>query len=201
MKSHGLLCLLLVISLLSGCLGREEIDDLAMVMSVGIDKDNNGKVLVTTQVARPADARGNAGAGGGTGEPIWTAVGEGNTIFEGIRNLARFASRRVYWGHNMVIVMSEEVARDGIVDIIDFFTRNNELRMRTWIVVAEGKANEIISTKTGLEVIPGNSIDLLFRFSPIIAEAPKSNVMSLAAGYVGEHVEPYLATVRLKARV
>ncbi|MCT8139422.1 Ger(x)C family spore germination protein [Anaerobacillus sp. CMMVII] len=198
MEKINLVRVLMLLLLLSGCLGKEEINDLALVMAVGIDKGENGDIWITTQVARPADVRGTTGSAGG--EPIWTATGEGKTIFEAIRNLAKFSSRRIYWGHNMIIVVSEEVAREGIVDIIDFFTRNNELRMRTWIVVTEKKANEIVAAKTGIEVVPGNAIDRLFRFSPIVAEAPRSNVMALSAGYVGEHVHPYLALVHLISR-
>lgn len=183
-----------------GFFGKEEIDDLAIVNAVGIDKGENGLIWVTAQIVRPADARGEAGIGGTEGEPIWTATGEGKTIFEAIRNLARYSSRRVYWGHNRIIVVSEQVAREGIVDIIDFFTRNNELRMRTWIVVTDKKANEIVATKTGLEVIPGASLDRLFRYSPIVAEAPRTDMMTLSASYLGEHVHPYLAMVSLRTR-
>lgn len=200
MGKFSFLSIVLLFLLLPGCLGKEEIDDLAMVMAVGVDKAENDNFLITTQVARPGDIRGMGGGGGGTGEPIWTATGEGPTIFSAIRNLARFSSRRVYWGHNRIIIVSEEVAKDGIVDIIDFFTRNNELRMKTWIVVTDKKASEIIATKSGLETIPGNSIDSLFRYSAIVAEAPRSNVMSLTASYMGEHVQPYLALVTLRDR-
>lgn len=189
-----------LIFILTGCLGKEEISDLALVTAVGIDKGEEENILITAQIARPAEARGDAGAGGGTGEPMWTAIAEGQTIFEAIRNLARFSSRRVYWGHNMVIVISEEIAEDGIVDVIDFFTRNNELRMRTWILVTEEMARDLIPVKTGIEVLPGESIDHLFRYSPIVAEAPKSDAMSLSMGYLREYTHPYLALVNLKSR-
>lgn len=199
-RNKKLIPILLLTLLLFSCTGKEEIDELAMVMAVGIDKTENGTIELTAQVARPSDARGNAGAGGGTGEAIWTATAEGKTIFEAIRNLGRFSSKRVYWGHNMIIVVNEAVARDGIVDIIDFFTRNNELRMRTWIVVSKQKASEVVVTKTGLEVIPGESLDRLFRYSPNVAEAPRSDVMTLTEGFVGEHVHPYLAVVTIVKR-
>lgn len=197
MRTCKSIILLLLVIVLTGCLGNEEINDLALVMAVGLDKGEKGEVIITTQVARPAEVRGEAG---GSGEPIWTATAEGKTIFEAIRNLAKFASKRVYWGHNMIIVVSEDVAKDGIVDVLDFFTRNNELRMRTWIVVSEGSASEIVAVKTGLDVIPGLAIERLFRYSPIVAEAPRSNVMSLAKGYVGENVNPYLGMVKLRSR-
>lgn len=194
-----LIVLATLLFFLTGCLGKEEIDDLAMVMAMGIDTDNNNNIILTAQIARPGDVTGNTG--GGNGETIWTASSEGNTIFEAVRNLGRIASRRVFWAHNSIIVVNERVAREqGVVDIIDFFNRNNELRMRTWIVVTENKASEIVATKTGLEIIPGMSLERLFRYSQIVAEAPRTDVMTLTASYLGEHTHPYLAIVNLRDR-
>ncbi|MCD8511959.1 MAG: Ger(x)C family spore germination protein [Bacillus sp. (in: Bacteria)] len=185
----------------SGCMGKVEINDLAMVMAVGIDRNQeNNNIILTTQIAKPGDVAGG-NSSGESGEPLWTVYGEGKTIFEAIRNIARFSSRRVFWAHNMVIVINEEVARtEGLVDIIDFFNRNNQLRMRTWIVVSEEKASEVVSTQTGLEIVPGMSIDNLFRYTDILAEAPRSDVMTLTASYLGEHTHPYLAMVKLRNR-
>lgn len=193
--------LLVFIFFLSGCMGKEEINDLAMVMAVAIDRnEENNNIILTTQIAKPGDVAGGSSSGE-SGEPLWTVFGEGKTIFEAIRNIARFSSRRVFWAHNMIIVINEEVARtEGLVDIIDFFNRNNQLRMRTWIVISEGKASDIVSTQTGMEIVPGMSLDKLFRYTDILAEAPRSDVMTLTASYLGEHTHPYLAMVKLRNR-
>ncbi|MCX7571172.1 Ger(x)C family spore germination protein [Tumebacillus sp. DT12] len=198
------LVLWLVISslLMTGCLGSREIDDLAMVMAVGLDKGKEpGTIKVTAQIARPGDVRGQTGAPtAGTGQPIWTASAEGRSIFEAIRNLARYSSRRVFWAHNQVIVINEEVAREGVSEIIDFFSRNHELRMRTWVVVTEDEASHLITTKTGLEVIPGVSMDKLFRYSEIVAEAPRTDMRTLQAAYLSRTTHPVLARVSPKNR-
>lgn len=195
-------CLMLPI-MLGGCLGKIEINDLAMVMAVGLDKgEEPDTVRVTVQIARPADTRGQTGAPSGeTGEPIYSASADGRTVFEAVRNLARYSSRRVFWAHNFVIVINEDFARDhGIQDTIDFFTRNYQLRMRTWVVVTPEKASEIVSTQTGLEVIPGQSVDNLFRYSRIVAEAPRTDMRTLHEAYLSENTHPVLARVTLVSR-
>ncbi|MFS0862476.1 Ger(x)C family spore germination protein [Fredinandcohnia sp. 179-A 10B2 NHS] len=194
---------LLCFSFLTGCVGKREINDLALVMAVGIDKaEKDGHIKITAQVARPADARGQTGAPSGqTGDPIWSASAEGETIFEAIRNLATFATRRVFWAHNYAVVINEDVAREkGIADIIDFFTRNPELRMRTWVLVTPNNASEVVSTITGLEVIPGEALDKLFRFTDISAQAPRTQMIDLQSAYLSESSEPVLARVRLTER-
>lgn len=192
--------LFIVLLMLTGCVGKREINDLALVMAVGLDKgEKDGTVKVTAQIARPADARGQTGAPAGqTGESIWTVDAEGETIFEAVRNLSSFSSRRVFWAHNFVIVINEDLAKEGIADIIDFFTRNPELRMRTWVVLTPEKASELVATVTGLEVIPGESIYKLFRYSTISVQAPRSQMLDLQSAFLSESSQPVLARALLK---
>ncbi|MEH7302211.1 Ger(x)C family spore germination protein [Neobacillus drentensis] len=192
-------CLLL----LSGCkTGKRELSDLALVMAVGLDKgERKGTIKVTTQIARPADARGSTGAPSGqTGDPIWSASAEGETIFQAIRNLSTFSSRRVFWAHNLIIVINEDLAKEGISDIIDFFTRNPELRMRTWVVVTPNPANQVVSTMTGLEVVPGEALDKLFRYTPISVQAPRTQMIDLQSAYLNESTQPILARLHFVKR-
>jgi spore germination protein KC len=198
---RNFLLLMMTVLILTSCNSKREINELALVMAVGIDKGKNDAVEVTVQVARPADARGQTGApSGNTGDPIWAASAEGKTIFEAIRNLAAFSTRRVFWAHNFAIVINESLAKEGIQDILDFFTRNPELRMRTWIIVTPNPAKEIVSTLTGLEVIPGEAIDKLFRYSQITSVSPKTDLIAVQSAYLSESTEMAIARVKLVDR-
>lgn len=204
-----ILSFVILILFLSGCSGKREINDLALVMAVGIDKieepvegsTKDKGYEVTVEVARPADSRGQTGApSGNTGDPIWSASSQGETIFEAIRHLASFTTRRVFWAHNYIIVINEDVAREGIKDIIDFFTRNPELRMRTWVAITPNKAKDIISTMTGLEVIPGEALDKLYRYSDISGAAPRTELLDVQSAYLSETTQPIISRVRLIGR-
>jgi len=202
-STKRLLCCFLLLLLLPGCVvSSPQINDLAIVTAVGIDSgDEPGEVRVTAQIVRAADARGQTGApSGGIGQPIHSIAAEGRTIFEAIRNMARFSTRRIYWAHNFVIVMNDDYAKDGIADMIDFFTRNHQLRMRTWVLVTPDSASELVSTITGLEIIPGEGIDKLFRYNRIVAEAPRTNMMRLQEAFLNESTHPVIAKAELKGR-
>jgi spore germination protein KC len=187
--------------LLTGCTGKREINDLAIVMAVGIDKAEDGQVEITTQVVRPADSRGQTGAPSGqTGDPIWAASSKGQTLFEAIRNLSSFSSRRVFWAHNYAIVMSEEYAKEGVQEAVDFFTRNPELRMRTWVMVTPEKASAIVSTLSGIEVIPGEAINKLFRYTGVSVQAPRTQMIDLQAALADKSTEPVVARVQFTNR-
>jgi spore germination protein KC len=187
--------------LLFGC-GKREINELAMVTAVGFDKGKKpGTIQITAQIVRPADARGQTGApSGATGEPIYSATAEGESIFAAMRNLARFTTRRVFWAQNFIIVISEDVAKKGVRDILDFFTRNHETRMNTWIVATPNKAADLVSTVTGLEVVPGEAVDKLFRYNEIVAEAPRTNVMRFEESFLSRSTHPVLAKMQLRKR-
>ncbi|WDL98533.1 Ger(x)C family spore germination protein [Alicyclobacillus sp. ALC3] len=202
-KVATLLLLCLATLGLPGCYGSADIDDLALVMAVGIDKGSDpDSVQVTAQVARPADVVGQTGApSGGTGEPIWTASATGDSIFTAMRNLGRYSSRRVYWAQNAVVVISEDYARErGVHDVVDFFTRNHELRMRTWVTLTPGQARDIVATKTGLEVVPGTSIEKLFRQARSVAEAPRIDMRTMQADYMSEGMNTVLPVVETESR-
>jgi spore germination protein KC len=192
--------LLIIILLLAGCAGKRELNDLALVMAVGIDKgEEENSFKVTAQIARPADARGQTGAPSGqTGEPILTIVGQGESLFDAIRDLSSFTTRNVFWAHNQVIVINEDLAKEGIAQVIDFFTRNPELRMRTWVVITPEKASTLVSTVTGLELIPGEAVNKLFRYGGISNVAPNTQIMDVQAAYLSQSSQPIIARVSLK---
>lgn len=192
--------------LLSGCWDLREMNQLALVMGVGIDlAETPGRYLVTVQVARPGAGKGGRGGGSGDasgGAPIYIAAADGDTIFAAIRNLAQFTSRRIMWAHNDVIVIGEPLAREGITPVIDFFTRNQELRMRTWIVVARGaEAREIVSAETGMEAVPANSISAIMRYASLPGESVRTDVSEVSHTFMNAELNPVISTVRLKERL
>ncbi|MFZ5828158.1 MAG: Ger(x)C family spore germination protein [Bacillota bacterium] len=203
-KAPALAVLLL---LLTGCWDLREMNQLALVMAVGIDlAETPGRYLVTVQVARPGagkGGRGGAGSGDASGrKAVYIASADGDTIFAAIRNLAQFTSRRIMWAHNNVIVIGEPLAREGITPVIDFFTRNQELRMRTWVVVARGaEAQEIVSAQTGMETVPANSISAILRHASLPGEAPRTDVSEVSHSFMNRELNTVISAVRLKDRL
>ncbi|MDQ8734944.1 Ger(x)C family spore germination protein [Paenibacillus sp. LHD-38] len=204
MKRNFVLFLVLIglMPLTTSCLGVRQINEMAIVTAVGLGiGEKPGTVRLSVQIIRPADARGQTGApSGGTGEPIYSVSADGKTIFEAIRNLGQFSSRRVYWAHNFLIVMQEQYARNGITDMVDFFTRNHELRMNTWVAVTPDQPEELISTITGIEVVPGEAVDRLFRENDVVGQAPGTNMMRLEEAFLSRSTEPVLARLQLTPR-
>lgn len=154
MKKLAVILIILPCFLLTGCWDAREINELAFVLSIGLDKTDNG-FKVTAQIASPETySKTSSGTGSTQNKPFWIVTSTGKTIFEAIRNMASKSSRRIFWAHIKVIVISEKLAKGNTLEIFDFFTRNPELRLRTLIAVTPDEAEDVIKIQPEMEKDP-----------------------------------------------
>lgn len=194
------LILILFSLVITGCWDMREINQLALVMVVGVDKEKESHdVRVTVEIAKPTSTTSILKSDASSS--VWTASSTGKDIFEAIRNLATFSSRRIMWAHNNVIIIGESLAKDDITPIIDFFNRNPELRMRTWIAVAKGNAKDLFEVKTGIENISGLSLSRVFTNTKFNAVSFKADMMDVFSEYLDESRQVIIPVVSLKKRL
>lgn len=183
---------------LSGCWDERELNELGLVMAVGIDKKKGGEYYtVTVQIAKPSSAAGQGGKSGGGEDAVWVGSAQGNTIFEAVRNIAKFSSRRIMWAHNNVIIIGQSLAEQDVTPVVDFFTRNHELRMKTWVGVAHGDARPYIEAKTGIENIPAFSIGELFRYNEFPSEGIATDMVEFFRDFKAEATQPLASAINM----
>ena len=189
--------------LLTGCWGLQDISELALVLAVGVDRnEEEGLVRVTVQIARPAPGGSGQGEGlSGSANPVRVASAEAPTIFEAIRVLAGSASRRLMWAHNQVILIGQAQAEHGILEVVDFFTRNPQLRYRTLIALVPGEAQPLLAESTGLESLPGIGIEKNFRYARLVGVARRVDIKEFAAAALSDDRSPVLPVIRLVPRL
>src|SRR4051812_49273681 len=110
MKKWLLVILVLIMSmpLLSACWNQKELTDLAFVTALGIDREKDDMYHVSFQLVNPGNVSAGQ-TGGGQGLPIAVYKAEGRTITEAARNATKKVSRRLYYAHTNLVVVSEEV--------------------------------------------------------------------------------------------
>lgn len=151
-----LLTMLLLPVLLAGCWSRHELNDLGITLGVGIDKKDDQQYVVSAQVVIPEAV---AAKKGGSGTAATILKGSGRTVAEAFRRMTTISPRNVYLSHLRVLVISEEVARDGIQYILDFFKRNRQLRPDFYVVVSKDvRAEQTLSILPRLEKEPAERI-------------------------------------------
>lgn len=162
MKKFLLIIITLFILLISsGCYNYKEINDMAIVSSIGIDKDNkNDKYIVSAQIMNSKESEDSEDS------QITVYTKEGDTVHEALRNITLKSPRKLYGNHLSKIVLSEEVAKEGIDNILDIFNRITEVRNEFIItIVKEDKASDVLKVLTTTESIPAEYVKLSLKIA------------------------------------
>ncbi|NLI38627.1 MAG: Ger(x)C family spore germination protein, partial [Clostridiaceae bacterium] len=117
--------------LLTGCWNNRELTDLNIVAGLGLDRTDDGRIILTVQVAEPgAIQSSSSGSGGGGGEkskPVFVASNEGETVFDALRGMLAVVDKKLFLSAAQVLILGERLAQDGIEEVLDFFQRDHEV--------------------------------------------------------------------------
>ena len=153
------ICLLFLVSL-GGCWNSRELNQLGIVLGVGMDKDKGSEVVkLTTQVVNAGQIKsGEKSSGNGQGNAFTNFQTEGDTVFAAVRSAANFSSRKLYFPHNQVIILGRNIAEDDVTKYLDFFIRDPETRLNVLVLVADNTASEVLESEPDLEKVPADEI-------------------------------------------
>ncbi|MBM7566299.1 Ger(x)C family spore germination protein [Paenibacillus sacheonensis] len=137
--------LLLLSAMLAGCSSDiREISDIALVMLTAIDYDEQKQLYVFT--VNCLEASTNT-AGNTARKPEWIASASGPSVFEAARNLRSRAGKVLIWQHDKFFLIGESAARRSFYEVVDFLTRSRDIRLSSFLIVAQGNASELMRTR------------------------------------------------------
>lgn len=198
MKKIKLLFLILPLFFITGCFNYRELNELAITSAVGIDKTNDG-YKTTIQIINTQ--KNGADTNSSMEQPKFvTYTSNGKNLQEALRNVILESSRRIYADHIQVLVIGEELARDGIYDILDLFFRNSELRKQFQVVIArDSTAEDILKVVTPLETLNSKHIEEgLSVDNKYLGVGEVVDFEQLVASYLDSNKEIVLPSVTLK---
>jgi spore germination protein KC len=187
----------LILFLLSGCWDANELNELAIAVAYGIDKVED-EYLVTAQVVNPGEIEQ-----AGITTPVTVYQENAETLLEAFRRMTTIAPRKIYGSHLRVLVIGEQVAKEGIGDVIDLLSRDPEIRNDFYIVVSRNaKAGDTLQVLTSLEDIPANKLYAALETSEK-NWAPTLTVTldQLSAHLMEAGMEPMLTGVEVKGEI
>lgn len=133
--------LLISIFLFVGCWNYREVDDINIVAGTAIDKGIHKEYMISIEILESSIGKESPT----TSKLI---VAEGESIFDAVRNAIAISGKKLYWSHNKILILSKEVAQEGITEVIDWFLRDVETRSDVYILVSKGtSAKEILEKK------------------------------------------------------
>ncbi|PMC38106.1 Ger(x)C family spore germination protein [Bacillus sp. UMB0899] len=150
---------LLIISTLTGCSNYRDLNEVALIIAVGIDKpvEQEKGYRVTFQVVNPSSFSTNSGSNAGLPQINYTI--EGDTLFDAYRKSSSIIPRENVASHLSLVIISEELAKEGIYTIFDLFERGKQTRPNMPIYIArETSAEHILSLIEPVESNPSKSI-------------------------------------------
>ncbi len=142
-KFLAVLLALLPAVLFSGCWDYREVESLNIVGGIGVDKGQNGyRYHLTFECMKMT---GDLKSGGV--QPLIIET-DGNTIFDAVRTALNESDKKLYFSHMKVLILSSDIAKEGILPVLDWFNRDAEPRISLQILISKEKtAGEILKLK------------------------------------------------------
>jgi spore germination protein KC len=162
-KQIILLFLCLSIFLISGCWDSNELQKLCIVAGMAIDKGSDktkNRFRITIQIANPPQVAGDSQGGKMQASRVTNFTETGSTISETLRKISNKAPGELLFPHLQVMVIGEDLAKEGIADIFDVIERDSQFRVLFPILISKGphSAKDILEVTTTLEAIPSAKI-------------------------------------------
>ena len=138
-----------------GCWNYKELNEYSIVTGIAIDKKDD-KFEVSTLIS---NAPKNSTDSSSSESQIVVYSGTGDSMLEALKDVGLISPKELYLNSFSIIVISEEVAKEGIDSVIDFFLRYSSSRNKFYVIVArEDKAKDVLKIMTHLTNFPSQSI-------------------------------------------
>jgi len=150
----------LLSSLLASCWDKAEMNELALVSMVGLDRDpDSGLYTVWMQIINPASGASAQKMPGGEQAPVYTYKISARSSAETQLLIYKLMPRKMFVHHAKAILMSERTVKRGIRDILNFTELMPDARSSVPLLIADGPLEEVMRTFTPLERNPAESIE------------------------------------------
>ncbi len=133
----GILIMLLAMT----CATRVPLHARMLVQGIGIDKGGEGQFHVTVQAVSTS-----------AGAAVEVYQADGSSVFDALNSLTVVSGKAPFYTHNSVIIIGRACAEAGLNDVLDFFVRYHQTRPAENLFLADGKAEEILTLKSGLQI-------------------------------------------------
>lgn len=153
-----IILLLLIVFMFNGMRDARELNELSILSAVGVDIDENGEYIITSQVLNTQKSGDSSGGSGGSSVVVYET--KRKSIHEALRDTIEKVPNKLYIAHLELLLISEDAAKNNdIMDTIDFFLRDNEGGNNFMIVIAkDDKPQEILSKLSAISSDPAKSI-------------------------------------------
>ena len=155
--------LIIFILPLCGCYDARGLENLVYVVALGIDKGENNNLRLTLQFALlNQNSGGDSSSSSSQSSSSTTASVECSTIDSGISLINSYISKQINLSHCKAIIISEELAYEGISEYLFPLVNNLEIRPDCHVIVCRCDAYDFLeNSKPTLESVSARYYELI----------------------------------------
>jgi spore germination protein KC len=154
MKKWLLLPILAV--LLTGCWDKVELNDVSIITGIAIEKGEEAPYKMSVSSINSIELT-KTSATGGTPSTVFSLEGESVSELSNKMNIG--LTRKQIYSHTRIVVIDEEIAKEGMLEFLDFLERSGEFRNDFNILISKGvKASDILKITYSVQKDPSMKI-------------------------------------------
>ncbi|HEX3048131.1 MAG TPA: Ger(x)C family spore germination protein [Bacillota bacterium] len=195
----GITVIICFLTSFTGCWDQVELEKRAVIVAIGIDKaEQAGEITLTLQSVIPNRLIPPIYGGGNPQQRAVRVVStSGKTILEALKNYKQQTNNPPFLQENQLLIIGEDLARDGVGPFIDFFIRSPESRTRAWVLVSKGKASDVINWQSEARRIPADYIDEMIHSRNSVATFEVEDIHHFILKLANQSSSPSTAGIEL----
>lgn len=130
--------------LLTGCWSSIEVNERIFVSGLFVDLAPDNEVELTIASLLPNRMGSQSLQSAQSTEPPYAVITKkGPSLSIALKKIQKDLTRTISWGHTRIVVIGDRYARQGITPLLEWINRQPTLRLKTFVLVAPGKAKDI----------------------------------------------------------
>ena len=176
----------------TGCWNYREVDEFSIVTGVAVDKGIENQFQMTVEIVQIS-------SGKDTKMTSKTITVEGKTMFDAARNLISLSGKRLYWSHAKVLILSKEIASEGVTKIIEWYTRDAETREEVNILISEEESAKAIFDAQGTtEDVKSFVLGEIIKNQASLSKAPITDILKFDIESKTKGISTVIPAISLK---
>lgn len=129
-----------VFLIFGGYRDSNQLEDMFLAQGIGIDASEKEDGIITLTLSGPTFTEGAK-------EPLQVLSSQGYSVDQALSHMQNKVQQNLSAEHARVLIFGKEAAKSGISRYMDFLIRDPSVRSDMYLVVADGKAEELLRTK------------------------------------------------------
>lgn len=174
-----LFTILLVFTItLSGCYNSKGIEELAYVTAIGFDTSGDNLLSLTLQISLPGSSSSQDSGGSSQSSKTESITVECSSFNSGLALANSYISKELDLSHCKVLVFSEDLAKSGLLNLINTIANNIEIRPNCNVIITKCSAKQYINNaEPSIEAITARYYEVSINSSKYTGYTPSTEFL------------------------